>query len=110
MNTTKMEKGFKDGREYAFSKVRKIDGEYVVKVYIDGEYSEDYTYYTDDKEDADKEGEAVTPGHLAKEGVPFDTIDLRHKAVRIHVEQGTEYQKEPDDEDLNGGTHHHVLL
>lgn len=53
MNTTKMEKGFKDGREYAFSKVRKIDGEYVVKVYIDGEYSEDYTYYTDDKEDAE---------------------------------------------------------
>ena len=53
MNTTKMEKVFKDGKEYAFAKVRKIEGEYVVKVYIDGEYSEDDTYYTDDKEDAE---------------------------------------------------------
>lgn len=53
MNTAKMEKVFKDGKEYAFAKVRKIEGEYVVKVYIDGQYSEDDTYYTDDKEDAE---------------------------------------------------------
>lgn len=53
VNTEKMEKVIgRDGKEYAFSKVRKIDGEYVVKVYINGEYSEDDTYYTDDKEDA----------------------------------------------------------
>lgn len=53
MNTAKMEKVFRDGKEYAFAKVRKIEGEYVVKVYIDGQYSEDDTYYTDDKEDAE---------------------------------------------------------
>lgn len=53
INTERMDKVIgKDGREYTFSKVRKIDGEYVVKVYINGKYSEDDTYYTDDKEDA----------------------------------------------------------
>ena len=43
-------------------------------------------HQSDDKEDADEEGETVTPGHLAKEGVSFDADYLRHKAVSIHVE------------------------
>ena len=55
MNVSKMDKvRDRQGNEYAFAKVKRNDwGEYVVQVYVNGTYSEDSTYYTDDKEDAE---------------------------------------------------------
>jgi len=41
------------GRKIKLSTVHKVEtDEWVVKVYIDGKYNEDATYYTDDKKDA----------------------------------------------------------
>lgn len=56
MNTTMMDKVIDaQGNEVAFSKVRKNEfGEYVVKVYVNGKYNEDATYYTDDRKDAEE--------------------------------------------------------
>ena len=52
MNVSKMDKvRDRQGNEYAFAKVKRNDwGEYVVQVYVNGTYSEDSTYYTDDKD------------------------------------------------------------
>ena len=42
-----------DGKKIKFVVKRKVEtDEWLVKVYIDGKYDEDATYYTDDKEDA----------------------------------------------------------
>ena len=45
--------GKKSGKNIKLSTVRKVEtDEWVVKVYINGKYSEHATYYTDDKKDA----------------------------------------------------------
>jgi hypothetical protein len=52
-----------NGKKVKLSTVRKVEtDEWVVKVYVDGKYKEDSTYYTDDKEDA-----IATMKHMAKE-------------------------------------------
>ncbi len=51
----KLQERFKDaeGREIFLNIVRKAStDEWVVKVHINGKYSEESTYYTDDKDDA----------------------------------------------------------
>lgn len=52
-----------NGKKIKLSTVRKAEtNEWIVKVYIDGKYDEDKTYYTDDKQDA-----IDTMKHMAKE-------------------------------------------
>ena len=60
VNTSKMTKASFFGREIAFSKPRKNEfGEWVIKVYLNGKYSEDMTIYESDRESAEATRDAV---------------------------------------------------
>ena len=51
VNTEKMEKVTFNGKEIAFGRTHKNEfGEYVIKCYLNGIYSEDMTIYESDRE------------------------------------------------------------
>lgn len=60
VNTEKMMKASFFGKEIAFGKCRKNEfGEYVIKCYLNGIYSEDMTIYESDRESAEATRDAV---------------------------------------------------
>lgn len=60
VNTEKMEKVTFNGKEIAFGKTHKNEfGEWVIKCYVDGIYSEDLTVYENSKDDAETTKEAI---------------------------------------------------
>lgn len=84
VNTEKMVKVSRNGKEYAFGKARKNEyGEWVVKVYINGEFSEDCTIYADSKEDAEATRDAEIARMSQKETKSEETMTEETKSNEV---------------------------
>lgn len=89
VNTEKMIKVMANGKEYAFGKARKNEyGEWVIKVYIDGYYSEDCTIYADSKEDAEASMASDIANMTKKEA---EAVEAKAEEKKEEVKAVAEY-------------------
>lgn len=76
----------------ATTKISKVDGEYRVRLFIDGEYQAGADYFTDDKQDAQD-----TAAHMAANAKhEFDTIaqELDAETAAIRASEQADYDNE----------------
>lgn len=104
-------KGFREDQSSRVGQPRKVDGEWVVPVFINGKRDEDKTYYTDDREDAFATFELMKK-QLAKLSQENVSIVSKAKALLHELFADTESPESDDvgDDDSNNEDGFHALI